>query len=456
MATVRGMGVAVMTSRCGGASALARRASRCSTPKRCCSSTTTRPRSANCTVFWISACVPMTMPATPDAASSRACRRAAAGSEPVSNAIRVACSPEPKRPAWPRSPSMASIERACCAASTSVGASSAAWAPESMTCSIARSATTVLPEPTSPCSRRCIGWARPRSSEICAPTSSWPAVSVNGSRWSNASASPPRAGAAAGPGWPRRPVRRNASVSCTPRASSQASRRRAAAYSPRSAGRWMRRSAESRSIRPCSARTTPRQWVDDRGQAVQQHPHAASDRPRRQRRGGRVDGNQRAREFARAAVQRVVGFGVEQQVVRVVELALAVELRRPARRTGRCALVAARVSRQRLAEEGEAQPTLAVGDRHLEQSSATLAHRHDRGRGHRGHHRDVVADAQPIQRGQLTPFGVTPRVEVQQVVDRVQVRCLASAVAVRRRRAPSDRGRDSSSTACVLSVIRRR
>ena len=45
IATVRGMGVAVMTSRCGGLLALARRASRCSTPKRCCSSTTIRPRS---------------------------------------------------------------------------------------------------------------------------------------------------------------------------------------------------------------------------------------------------------------------------------------------------------------------------------------------------------------------------------------------------------------------------
>ena len=53
---------------------------------------------------------------------------------------------------------MAVIERWCCWASTSVGASRAAWPPESTTWSIARSATTVLPEPTSPCSSRCIGW----------------------------------------------------------------------------------------------------------------------------------------------------------------------------------------------------------------------------------------------------------------------------------------------------------
>ena len=49
-----------------------RSASRCSTPKRCCSSTTTRPSSANSTCSWISACVPTTMPASPVTASSSA------------------------------------------------------------------------------------------------------------------------------------------------------------------------------------------------------------------------------------------------------------------------------------------------------------------------------------------------------------------------------------------------
>ena len=49
IATVRGIGVAVMTSTCGGwPRPCVVRAARCSTPKRCCSSTTTRPRSANC------------------------------------------------------------------------------------------------------------------------------------------------------------------------------------------------------------------------------------------------------------------------------------------------------------------------------------------------------------------------------------------------------------------------
>ncbi len=43
IATVRGIGVAVITSTCGGCPALPVSAARCSTPNRCCSSTTTRP-----------------------------------------------------------------------------------------------------------------------------------------------------------------------------------------------------------------------------------------------------------------------------------------------------------------------------------------------------------------------------------------------------------------------------
>ncbi len=43
------------------------------------------------------------------------------------------------------------------------------------------SATTVFPEPTSPCSRRCIGIERSRSASISAIARSWSGVSVNGS-----------------------------------------------------------------------------------------------------------------------------------------------------------------------------------------------------------------------------------------------------------------------------------
>ena len=74
-ATVRGIGVAVITSRCGvtPAGALARNWSRCSTPNRCCSSTTTMPRLWNSTASCSSAWVPMTMPTWPPAISARTC-----------------------------------------------------------------------------------------------------------------------------------------------------------------------------------------------------------------------------------------------------------------------------------------------------------------------------------------------------------------------------------------------
>ena len=60
IAAVRGIGVAVITSTSGTAApAFSRSAARCSTPKRCCSSTTTTPRLWNATPSWISAWVPM-------------------------------------------------------------------------------------------------------------------------------------------------------------------------------------------------------------------------------------------------------------------------------------------------------------------------------------------------------------------------------------------------------------
>ena len=52
---VLGIGVAVITNRCGGLTAFAFSASRCSTPKRCCSSTTIKPRSLKTTLSLSSA-----------------------------------------------------------------------------------------------------------------------------------------------------------------------------------------------------------------------------------------------------------------------------------------------------------------------------------------------------------------------------------------------------------------
>ena len=63
--------------------------------------------------------------------------------------------------------------------------------PLSIACSAASAATIVLPEPTSPCSSRCIGDARFRSCAISRHTRSCARVSLNGTRSSSACVSAP-------------------------------------------------------------------------------------------------------------------------------------------------------------------------------------------------------------------------------------------------------------------------
>ena len=125
---MRGIGVAVMCSTCGAtpSGALRSSARRWLTPKRCCSSTTTTPRRSKATASSISACVPTSSFSSPEASlPSRSVRRAP-GVEPVSSA------------AWTSAPGISACSVAkCCSASVSVGAISAAWAPDSTARSIA-------------------------------------------------------------------------------------------------------------------------------------------------------------------------------------------------------------------------------------------------------------------------------------------------------------------------------
>ena len=132
----------------------------------------------------------MTIPASPVTIRSIASCRAALPIEPVRSTTLVASAAPPSIPPCARSPSIAEIERWCCWASTSVGARSAACPPLSTTWSIARSATRVLPEPTSPWSSRFIGWSRASSSATRSPISRWPAVSSKGRRASKAARIP--------------------------------------------------------------------------------------------------------------------------------------------------------------------------------------------------------------------------------------------------------------------------
>ncbi len=86
--SVRGMGVAVMMSRSGcGPSAFSRRLTRWCTPKRCCSSTTARPRRAKRTPSWMRAWVPTTTSTVPSAVEASTPARS--GDEEVSRAIRT-------------------------------------------------------------------------------------------------------------------------------------------------------------------------------------------------------------------------------------------------------------------------------------------------------------------------------------------------------------------------------
>ena len=85
MAAVRGIGVAVMTSKCGAVEPLAFNDSRCSTPKRCCSSMTASARLGAWKVLENAACVATTMHGLPEAACARTRRRAASFMPPVSS-----------------------------------------------------------------------------------------------------------------------------------------------------------------------------------------------------------------------------------------------------------------------------------------------------------------------------------------------------------------------------------
>ena len=133
----------------------------------------------------------MIIPAPPLAANANASLRAGPLCEPVMRVIRVALFELPNVPACANSPKSFSNVRRCWAARTSVGAKRAACPALSTTANIARSATIVLPEPTSPCNSRCMGWGCARSPSISAMTSSCPFVSVKGSIASKASKRPP-------------------------------------------------------------------------------------------------------------------------------------------------------------------------------------------------------------------------------------------------------------------------
>ena len=165
---VRGMGVADMAS----TSTLVRSflsASLCSTPKRCSSSITTRPRSLNCTPWESSRWVPITTSTEPSAIPAMISldsladwnRESAATctGNPANRSVKVS---------W------------CCRASRVVGTSTATCFPSCTALNAARTATSVLPKPTSPETSRSMGTVASMSFLTSLTVVSWSGVSMNG------------------------------------------------------------------------------------------------------------------------------------------------------------------------------------------------------------------------------------------------------------------------------------
>ena len=226
--SVRGMGVALMTSRCG-LCALPANRPRCRTPKRCCSSTMARPRFLNSTVSVSTACVPTTKFARPSAIASSAMRFSFAFMPPTSSVTLT-----------PNGSSRSASVAACWRAKISVGASMALCQPFCAANQMAAAATSVLPLPTSPCKSRFIGTSPQRSARIssverfCAPVGGYGRLRQNG----------PRSRGCMGALVLRRPWLRSRKMPIWSRySSSKISRRRAAARSSAFLGAWMPRTA---------------------------------------------------------------------------------------------------------------------------------------------------------------------------------------------------------------------
>mmetsp|Transcript_15151 Transcript_15151/g.63954 ORF Transcript_15151/g.63954 Transcript_15151/m.63954 type:complete len:254 (-) Transcript_15151:2656-3417(-) len=218
----------------------------CSTPKRCCSSTTAMPRLANTTSSEMRLCVPTITFAVPSSISASADSRAFLVMLPVN---KITFGGLDKRPS-----SLESV-LACCCAKTSVGAMNAPWCPASTAARIASAATIVLPHPTSPCSILNMGFVPAMSWKISSIAFSCPRVNEKSStdRSSSHSAvdttetpSPPEFCALS---------RSRSSDVCNKTSSSNASRSRASHTRSTLSGRWIWLIASTCDIRSSSGST---------------------------------------------------------------------------------------------------------------------------------------------------------------------------------------------------------
>ena len=148
---------------------------------------------------------------------------------------------------------MRDTERKCCSASTSVGAISAPWNPVAAADNSAARATTVLPLPTSPWSRRFIGGApRFMSLDISSMQRDCAPVRLKGNE-PRKFPTIPAGGSTLMPAISTLDSRRRPSTAiCSVNSSSKARRDRAAIQVSSSSGKWAWKMASRRGISPAS------------------------------------------------------------------------------------------------------------------------------------------------------------------------------------------------------------
>ena len=164
IATVRGMGVAVMTSTWGGRAGLVGQRGSLLDAEAVLlvdhdEAEVGELRPCSSSRAW----VPMTIPASPLAIRSSASRRGGLGHRAGEQRDAGAVGGAAEHAALGEVAEHRGDRAVVLLGEHLGGASSAAWPPASTTRSIARSATRVLPEPTSPWSSRFIGWSRASS-----------------------------------------------------------------------------------------------------------------------------------------------------------------------------------------------------------------------------------------------------------------------------------------------------
>ena len=165
---VLGIGVAVRV-RISTSARIALTFSFCRTPKRCSSSTISKPRSWNLISLESSLCVPTTISTLPSATSARICFCSFADLKRESTSTRIGKLAK-------RSLKFSK----CCCASRVVGTSTATCFSLSVQTNAARIATSVLPKPTSPHTSLSIAFGWHMSDITALMAIDWSSVSSNG------------------------------------------------------------------------------------------------------------------------------------------------------------------------------------------------------------------------------------------------------------------------------------